>query len=67
MLFKDKMPRVFMLLIDIQIQGCSVPLTSGVSVSIPSLPCEHLGREDGVRPLGPSSLALLHLTTSVAV
>lgn len=61
------MPLVFMLIIAIQIQDCSVPLISGVSVSIPSLPCEHLGRENGVRPLGPSSLALLHLTTSVAV
>ena len=38
MLFKDKMPRVFMMIISIQIQDCSVPLTPGVSVCIPSLP-----------------------------
>lgn len=58
-----------MLIISIRIQDCSVPLTSGVSVCIPSLPCEHLGsrRDDGVRPSGPSLLALLHLTTSVVV
>lgn len=51
-----------MLIIAIQIQDCSVPLISGVSVSIPSLPCEHLGGEWGeaIRPLFLGSLALDH-------
>lgn len=62
MLFKDKMPLVFMLIIAIQIQDCSVPPFLSLCV-YPSLPCEHLGRENGVEH-SPSSLALLHLTTS---
>ena len=69
MLFKDKMPCVFVLIISIQIQDCSVPLTPGVSACIPSLPGNILvSREEWWgEAISSSSLALLHLTTSVAV